>query len=184
MKRVAAGSLVLLAAGCASTPAEDCFALPGVVGTHIVLENGGLLPVAGFADTASRVAYLHCRARQGGQGAQLALGLLYEAGTDVPQDWAQAARWYEEAARAVPFTTAVYSPPVRPGGAGQVLMINNPGGRNPSPEALFRLGLMRVEGRGVPVDARAGRRMIERAARMGQAGAAAWLRRHPAPDEE
>jgi TPR repeat protein len=55
------------------------------------------------------------------------------------------------------------------------MLVNNPGGQTGSPEARYRLGLMLIEGRGVPQDVRRGRQLIERAAWAGHAPAREWL---------
>lgn len=167
-----AGSLLLT--GCASMPAQDCAALPGVSRQFVVVERS-FAPVYRYADDASKVAHLTCLAGQSHQDAQLALAQIYESGDGAEQDLALAAEWYARAAQGVPFKTAIYSPPVRLGGAGQVLLLDNPGGRHPSSEALYRLGRMYWDGRGVPVDRRQGVKLIDKAADVGYAPAIEWL---------
>src|SRR5262249_24432741 len=43
--------------------------------------------------------WLHAAAERDMGRAQFALGFLYGSGTDLPQDWAKAAAWYESPAR-------------------------------------------------------------------------------------
>lgn len=71
-----------------------------------------------------RVAETERRARQGDAGEQLALGLLYKAGRGVPQDYAEAVRWFRRSADQ---------------GNG---------------DAQYRLGRMYALGKGVPISMR------------------------------
>ncbi|MGD0816106.1 MAG: tetratricopeptide repeat protein [Verrucomicrobiota bacterium] len=47
---------------------------------------------------ASKLAEIRAKAEKGDVQAQDTLGLFYEGGTSVPQDYAEAAKWYRKAA--------------------------------------------------------------------------------------
>lgn len=158
---LAAAVFAMLTGGCATAPPEACRALAK--------------PAAAEAD----IDRLRCRAALGLQSAEVELARRYEIGDGVPQDLARAAAMYERAAADVASTMPIYSPPVRRGGSGSVIMVRNPNAQTGSPEARFRLGLMLLEGRGVDADPRRGRRLIERAARAGHAEAVKWLAAQP-----
>lgn len=106
------------------------------------------LPVAaGAAEHADHSPYGQAMqwyfdaAAAGNPQAQFLLGLKYETGTDVPQDYRTAADWYERAAR-----------------QGYV-------------EAEFKLATLLERGLGRPADASAAAQWYERAARAGFAPA-------------
>lgn len=142
-------------AACATTP-KSCRSLPPSIG----------------ATNIASIAELRCGADQGVQAAQVALAKRYEAGEGVPRDMKRAIALYELASTAVPPTTAIYSPPVKLGGRGQMLFIDNPNAGPGSAEAQYRLGRLLIEGRGVPQDLKRGRSLIERAAKQGYTPAA------------
>ena len=48
--------------------------------------------------TPEMVAYVKAQAEAGNVKAQVALGAMYDKGTGVPQDYAEARRWFEKAA--------------------------------------------------------------------------------------
>ena len=77
-------------------------------------------PLVGADDQAASVESLQQRAAQGEAEAQLSLGLLYATGKSLPQDYAEALKWYRLAAAQ--------------GNAG----------------AQFNLGILYYEGQGVP----------------------------------
>ncbi len=54
--------------------------------------------VAQQPDSAGQVDALRARAEQGHADAQAKLGLFYDVGLGVPQDYAEAVRWYRKAA--------------------------------------------------------------------------------------
>jgi TPR repeat protein len=162
---------------CATTP-KSCRALPASGPATLLLPNGRNVVVADRLDQAS-IAELQCGADQGLQAAQVALGRLYEAGDRVPRDVALAAALYERAATSIPPTTAIYSPPVTVGGRGQMLFLNNPNGGPGSAEAQYRLGRLMIEGRGIALDPKRGRALIERSAMQGYAPAIDELGRSP-----
>ena len=81
------------------------------------------------------------KAEQGDAGAQLRLGAMYHQGEGVPQDFAEAAKWYRQAAEQ--------------GDAG----------------AQFRLGAMYDQGQGVPQDYVEAAKWYRQAAEQGDAGA-------------
>lgn len=170
---LSAGAGALLA-GCASTT-SPCRDLTGA--EPRLSSAGGRTFIAGYdyADDASRVRHLHCRAAQGAQDAELELARRYEEGEGVAADPAKAAALYARAAASAPVAAAIYMPPARIGGSGRVLRVDNPSTRNGLPEARFRLGRMLLDGRGVEPDPRRGRAMIEEAARGGHDEAQRWL---------
>lgn len=152
---VVAGTAVGLGA-CATTP-KSCRALSSST-------------AATYQDS---VAELQCGADQGIQRAQVALAKRYEAGDGVPRDIKRAIALYELASTSVPPTTAIYAPPVKVGGRGQMLFLNNSNAGPGSAEAQYRLGRLLIEGRDVPQDSRRGRSLIERAAKQRYAPALA-----------
>ncbi|MFN3727338.1 MAG: tetratricopeptide repeat protein [Allosphingosinicella sp.] len=177
MRELPPALLALAAAGCASIP-ESCRDMSGV--TPYLIDVGGRAVLADwtYADEGARLRHLHCRAERGEQAAQLELGRSYEAGDGLAPDLARAADYYRQAAAAIPPRTPIYSPPVRPGGSGQVIWVSNANARPASPEAQFRLGLMLVEGRGVARDEARGRGLIADAAKAGFYPARHWLSLH------
>lgn len=105
------------------------------------------------------IAYL--QACQGDKAAALVMGESFEAGIGVPEDPELASRWYRLAAvRGPPPTVTV----IVPGGRATPLP-GPPEGQGPAfyPEAAFRLGVMHIEGRGVPQDLRAARHWLRKA---------------------
>lgn len=161
-------------AGCASIP-DSCRDLSGVRPVLASGEKGTLISHHEYASETRRVAHLHCLADQGAQSAQVELAGLYEIGQGVVLDPERAARLYERASTAVPPTTAIYSPPVKLGGTGRVIFLNNPNTTPGSAEAKYRLGLMLLKGKGVDRDVARGRSLIEDAAGLGHAKARGWL---------
>lgn len=139
--------LALSAGACASVP-DFCRNLPA-------------------ASDDMSVAQLECVAKAGDKRAMLALGKRYEAGIGVGQDFARAARLYNRAATEIPGTIAVYSPPVRQGGRGQVIFVNNPNAGPGLAEAQYRLGRLYLDGRGVKKDSDRGNKLIRRAVSQG-----------------
>ncbi len=113
------------------------------------------------------VSQLQCAADLGMQNGIVELGKRYEAGIGVQTDLKRAVALYTRAAAAVPPTTAIYSPPVRVGGSGQMIFLPNSNSGPGSADAQFRLGQMLIEGRGVSRDVERGRKLIERAAAQG-----------------
>jgi hypothetical protein len=152
--------------GCASVP-DSCRNLVGVRPVLLHAANKAIIMDYVYADEPSRVRHLHCQADEGIQAAELELGRRYEMGTGVAQDLAWAASLYDKAARAVPKQTAIYSPPVKLGGSGQVMFLSNANARPGSAEAKYRLGLMYIEGRGVKMDMRHGQNLLKEAAAQG-----------------
>lgn len=133
-----------------------------------------IVPVRSGPET---VPELQCRADQGVRDAQVALAKRFETGDGVARDLARAVKLYEQAATGVPTNTAIYSPPVKLGGSGRVILVPNPNAGPGSAEAQYRLGRLLIEGRGVPRDAERGRSLIERSAKQGYAPALAELDR-------
>lgn len=161
--------------GCTSLP-RSCRDFLGSE-RRTSVEAGRLIAIdSNPADETTRLTHLHCRADLGEQDAQIALASMYETGRGVNADLARAATLYEQAATEIPRTTTLYSPPVRRGGSGQLLLLNNRNARPASAEAQFRLGLMFIEGRGRERDDARGRYLIRLAAEAGHAQAQAWLR--------
>lgn len=118
---------------------------------------------------------LQCLADLGQPGAQTELARRYEFGVGVLQNHRRAAQLYARAAATAPEYTAVYAPPVRLDGRGQVLFLPSAGSRSGDPEAQYRLGLMLLEGRGVERSTERGLGLLARAAGQGHAAAASAL---------
>lgn len=89
---------------------------------------------------------LKCDAAMGSKPAQLALGILYETGDGVPQDYKRAAHLYRQAATTMPAVTYVYSPPVGRENMGRVIPVSNGRGTPGLPEAARRLANLENSG--------------------------------------
>lgn len=152
--------------GCSTIP-DSCVGLTGVDRHLLPGPDGTLISQFRYVNDSSRVQHLQCQADEGVQAAQLELGVRYETGAGVTRNEARAASLYEKAAAAVPSQTAIYSPPVRLGGAGRVIFLNNPNARTGSAEAMYRLALMYASGAGVAVDAKRSLELLKRAASLG-----------------
>lgn len=155
-----------------------------VVGTAYSLGACATIPTScrklpPFDDTTNQnsVAELQCRADRGIQSAQVALAKRYETGAGVARDIKRAVALYELASTSVPSTTAIYSPPVKVGGRGQMLFLRNSNAGSGSAEAQYQLGHLLIEGRDVSQDLRRGRLLIERAAKQGYPPAMTELNR-------
>ncbi|MDJ0276785.1 hypothetical protein QLH51_08255 [Sphingomonas sp. 2R-10] len=160
--------LLMVIAGCA-TPSSppSCVGLRGV-GAVPITDAAGVTRIRyTYADEAVRLPHLQCRADQGDRTAMVELARALETGSGVVRDDSRAATLYEKAAQDRPTFTSIYSPPVRLGGAGQVMMIPNTDGGPGNAEAKHRLGHMLVEGRGIARDPERGRQLIAEAERQG-----------------
>lgn len=156
--------LLMVIAGCA-TPSSppSCVGLRGV-GAVPITDAAGVTRIRyTYADEAVRLPHLQCRADQGDRTAMVELARALETGSGVVRDDSRAATLYEKAAQDRPTFTSIYSPPVRLGGAGQVMMIPNTDGGPGNAEAKHRLGHMLVEGRGIARDPERGRQLIAEA---------------------
>jgi Sel1 repeat len=100
------------------------------------LENGQAAYQKG--DYAAALQILRPLAEQGNASAQTALGVIYEHGQGVPQDFVQAVIWYNEAAY------------------------------QGDPDAQTNLGAMYANGWGVPQDYAPGRRVVPPGQRAGE----------------
>ncbi|MCG2842135.1 hypothetical protein L6Q21_14190 [Sandaracinobacter sp. RS1-74] len=160
-----------LAAGCkTSQQPASCKNLEGIRAASIREANGEMRIHYTYADEAMRIPHLHCRADLGERSAMVELGQLYEYGLGVERNEQRAASLYAEAADDRPNYTSIYSPAVRLGGTGQVMLVPNPGGGPGDAEAKYRLGHMLIEGRGVPKDAERGQALIDAAVNQGFPG--------------
>lgn len=155
-------------AGCA-TPGRppSCTGLPGVGAVPIEEASGATRIRYTYADEAVRLPHLQCRADQGERIAMVELARALEMGNGVSRDEIRAAALYEKAVQDRPAFTSVYSPPARPGGSGQIMMIPDPDGGPGDAEAKYRLGQMLVEGRGVAQNVERGRELLAAADRQG-----------------
>ncbi len=137
-------------------------------------------PSGGGVDTSdyehAPIAFTQCRARGGNTFAQFELARAYEQGRGVPRDPAQAAKWYRRAAEST--VEMQFTPPASgPDAAYGQTIPSHEGRRWPGlAEAQYRLGLMYLEGRGVPQDRAQARKWLERAARQGYPEAVARLK--------
>lgn len=125
---------------------------PAIV-SLVAVVVGGCATTPGCPPGTSSDVVLTCQAALGNKGAQLALGKAYEMGDGVPLDIKRAARLYQAAARPTRGVTYVYSPAVGQARA-QVLAIRTGEDQPGLPEAMYRLGLMYRDGRGVRQDQR------------------------------
>ena len=109
------------------------------------------------------------------QQGLVAMGLRYETGDGVPQDYRKAASLYRAAARSQPGTIYVYSPPVGKESYGRVIPVLTGPGRAPLPEAQYRLALLHLKGAGVDTDRQKAEKLLQAAAGAGYAPAAKTL---------
>ena len=117
----------------------------------------GLALLSAPIDAQVGIADIRARAERGDADAQLLLGVLYAEGRGVPQDEAEAARWYRLAAESDEAGAVV-------GSLGQG-----------NADAQFSLGVLYAESRGVPQDYVEAVRWFRRAAEQGYARAQAHL---------
>jgi len=163
----------ILLNGCVSVP-KSC---RGLAPPRYIAEvrDGIVVPRRAEILGEDPLRRLQCEADRADPTAMVALGLRYETGDGVPQDARRAAELYERAAADIPATTAVYSPPVRLGGNGQMLFLNNPNAGPGLAKAKFRLGLLYMNGSGVARNETRGRSLIETAAALGDAEAQQYI---------
>ena len=152
-----------LLAGCVSR--APC---PAVL-TDIGSANGGNAALASTSDEA-----LQCLAGRGDKSAQLELGIRYDEGRGVAADPARAASLYAAAAAFTSGTIFIYSPPVG-ASPGRTLPYRTGPDQSGLPEAMYRLALLRLEGRGVAQDSAKARQLLERSAQAGNQQAASKL---------
>ena len=145
----------------------SCAGLRGVGAVPITDASGVTRIRYTYADETVPLPHLQCRADQGERAAMVELARALEAGVGVSRDDVRAAVLYENAAQDRPAFNSIYSPPVRIGGSGQVMMIPNADGGPGDAEAKYRFGQMLVEGRGIGQDVARGQKLIEAAQRQG-----------------
>lgn len=116
--------------------------------------------------SGGRITQLTCLSESGSKSAQLELGKAYEAGSEVTADLKRAASLYRAASQPTSGTTYVYSPAVGKSLA-QVLPVRAGPDQPGLPEAMYRLGLMYRDGRGVQRDEERARRLIAEATAAG-----------------
>lgn len=133
------------------------------------------------SSSALPTSQLHCLADLGRRDAMIELGRRYEDGSGVAPDYKRAAALYGQAAAAIPPTTAIYSPPVKKGGNGRMIFLNNPNASPGSADAKYRLGRLFLTGRGVKLDQERGWKLIGEAAEQGSTDAARTLAERKAP---
>lgn len=120
-----------------------------------------------YANETLRLPHLQCRADQGERSAMVELARALEMGEGVMRDDVRAVALYEKAAEDRPSFTRIYSPPMRLGGSGQVMVIPNADGGPGDAEAKCRLGHMLNEGRCVGQDVVRGQDLTAAAQRQG-----------------
>ena len=160
-------ALSLLASCATPKMPASCAGLRGVGAVPITDASGVTRIRYTYADETVRLPHLQCRADQGERAAMVELARALEAGVGVSRDDVRAAVLYENAAQDRPAFNSIYSPPVRIGGSGQVMMIPNADGGPGDAEAKYRFGQMLVEGRGIGQDVARGQKLIEAAQRQG-----------------
>lgn len=159
---------LLLLAGCATPKmSTSCAGLRGIGAVPIADASGVTRIRYTYADETVRLPHLRCRAEQGERSAMIELARALETGEGVTRDDVSAAALYENAAQDRPAFTSIYSPPVRLGGSGQVMMIPNADGGPGNAEAKYRLGRMLVEGRGIEQEVARGQELMAAAQRQG-----------------
>ena len=127
-----------------------------------------------FALTDASTDALQCHAARGDKAAQLELGIRYDEGRGVAADPARAASLYAAAAAFTSGLMFIYTPPVG-ASPGRTLPYRTGPDQNSLPEAMYRLALLRLEGRGVAQDSAKARQLLERAAHAGNYQAAVKL---------
>ncbi len=160
-------ALSLLASCKTPKMPASCAGLRGVGAVPITDASGVTRIRYTYADETVRLPHLQCRADQGERAAMVELARALEAGEGVARNHVRAAVLYENAAQDRPAFNSIYSPPVRLGGSGQVMMIPNTDGGPGDAEAKYRLGQMLVEGRGIGQDVARGQKLIEAAIQQG-----------------
>lgn len=159
---------LLLLAGCAMPKVPvSCTGLRGIGAVPVTDASGVTRIRYTYADETVRLPHLQCRADQGDRSAMVELARALETGEGVTRDDVRAAALYEKAAQDRPAFTSIYSPPVRLGGSGQVMMIPNADGGPGDAEAKYRLGQMLNEGRGIGQDVTRGQELMAAAQRLG-----------------
>lgn len=107
----------------------------------------------------------------GDKQAQFMLGDMFERGDGVAQDEKRARAYYKQAATPTSGTSYIYVP-----GAGSVAGYTMPvttGTSRPGHAgAIYRLGLMLLEGRGGKMDVNKAQKLLEQAAQQRNAAAA------------
>lgn len=133
--------------------------------------------LVGAEDQAGSVEALTQRAAQGEAQAQLQLGLLYAKGQGVPQDYAEALKWYRLAAAQgnaeAQFSLGVLyakGEGVAPDGAEAAKWYHLAAAQG-NAEAELNLGLLSATGQGVPQDDAEALKWFRLAAGQGNAGA-------------
>lgn len=175
---VAVSSYTLLA-GCMTSGIDNCSSIPGVKTT--AQEVGRSKGVSSlrmqyeYDSEATEIAHQICDSGRGNAFAQLAMGKRYENGRGVELDLKKAAELYRSAAISSNGRFTTYSPPATLGGVGQFTTFNG-ASRVGLPEAVYRLGLMYLHGRGVRADVPRGWSLIEQAAASGWEPAASMLK--------
>ena len=114
-------------------------------------------------------------AERGDRQAQLRLGLHYEAGEGVAQDFVQAAHWYKKSARdelTRSYFSMVHDDEMVSPLAWRSEMKDSVSGLS---DAKFALGRMYYLGRGVEKNDKKARKWFRRAAVTGHQAAADWL---------
>ena len=115
--------------------------------------------------------YLTCQAEgNDAQAAQFYLGVIFDDGNlGVPQNYAEAAKWYEKAAKDRPGSglTGVYMPPVGNQRYGSWIPLTPRPGSPGIAHAQYRLGIMYRDGLGVPRDPAKAKEWLEKAAKQG-----------------
>jgi TPR repeat protein len=112
------------------------------------------------------VQALECGAQRGDKQAQYELGLRLETGDGTPADPARAAKLYRQASSFTSGTQFIWVPGVN-GKPGWVMPIRSGPDQSGLAGAQYRLGLMYLDGRGVPRDRGRAVALLRRAAKGG-----------------
>ena len=122
MALCAIGTVLLGTAGCAGSSYMGISLAPG--------------------QTTSEVQLLARRAQAGDKQAQLDLGIRFEEGNGVPQDWKRAISLYHQAATDSGGATWVYAPSPGNGAPARVIGVDNETGQLGLEEARRRLEIV------------------------------------------
>ncbi len=151
---IAAALAALMLSGCASSADQTA---------ECELQTTGLIP-----------DQLASRACGGDAFAQYEIGLIYENGTDIPENLRKAAKWYKRAAARKSPTAPIYLAPVGNQRTGWVMPVQTGPVSPGDADAQYRLGLLYLKGRGVKQSRTKAKKWLKRAARQGHQEAG-WL---------
>ncbi len=160
--------LALIAALCAG------FTLGLMAPAGAGLKEGAAAYIRGYYATAIRE--WRPLAEQGNAKAQFYLGVMYDKGQGVPQDYARAAKWYSKAAeqglaQAQLYLGFMYQRPGVPPDDAEAVKWYRKAAEQGVADAQYNLGVMYDNGQGVPQDDAEAVKWYRKAAEQGVADA-------------